>query len=290
MDGCIAECFKIPFITRQFSSTAPIPPVREGIPDPQHAISRAVVRKRSHILFRIIGFREHIFTGEDGIVGRCTANMEFAFGTIFQRVMSTLGVRMHYGHPDFFDGFWAFNRGSFSKASKKLCLSEDVFAGFNVYMRGEKITHDDRVEWQKGRETSMLSATALFAKFAEGTVAVLRSRDHYRIQKDRNIFHQFSLFYGTIGSYLNQLMIYYSIEVYMIAMLTGTIAGVTVHELGVFHNTLGAEWLVSAGNEPNHFLASHRYSPSFCTATLPFSTLFDILLQTPSTLSPRSRT
>lgn len=32
---------------------------------------------------------------------------------------------MHYGHPDFLDGFWASNRGSLSKASPAINLSED---------------------------------------------------------------------------------------------------------------------------------------------------------------------
>ena len=48
---------------------------------------------------------------------------------------------MHYGHPDFLDGFWASNRGSLSKASPAINLSEDIFAGFNVTMRGEAIGH-----------------------------------------------------------------------------------------------------------------------------------------------------
>ena len=32
---------------------------------------------------------------------------------------------MHYGHPDFLDGFWASNRGSLSKASPAINLSEE---------------------------------------------------------------------------------------------------------------------------------------------------------------------
>ena len=33
---------------------------------------------------------------------------------------------MHYGHPDFLDGFWASNRGSLSKASPAINLSEET--------------------------------------------------------------------------------------------------------------------------------------------------------------------
>ena len=69
---------------------------------------------------RIIGFREHIFTGSHGAVGllqlravaaRTTcvppvnfgvegaamADAEWTFGTICQRFLAGLGARMHYG-------------------------------------------------------------------------------------------------------------------------------------------------------------------------------------------------
>lgn len=36
---------------------------------------------------------------------------------------------MHYGHPDFLDGFWASNRGSLSKASPAINLSEETADG-----------------------------------------------------------------------------------------------------------------------------------------------------------------
>ena len=54
----------------------------------------------------------------------------FAFsGTIVQRVMAKLGVRMHYGHPDFFSSAWVFSRSALSKANPTYNLSEDIFAG-----------------------------------------------------------------------------------------------------------------------------------------------------------------
>jgi|OM-RGC.v1.034707888 1,3-beta-glucan synthase component. len=52
---------------------------------------------------RILGFKEHIFTDVDGIVGRSGALSEYVFGTIVQRVMYVLlRARLHYGHPDIF--------------------------------------------------------------------------------------------------------------------------------------------------------------------------------------------
>ena len=47
---------------------------------------------------RIIGFREHIFTGSHGAVGAAMADAEWTFGTICQRFLAGLGARMHYGH------------------------------------------------------------------------------------------------------------------------------------------------------------------------------------------------
>ena len=76
------------------------------------------------------------------------ASSEKTFGTITQRVLdSPLGVRMHYGHPDFFDSFWLLNRGGPSKGSPNINLSEDIFAGFTVWQRGEDAAHVDTLEW-----------------------------------------------------------------------------------------------------------------------------------------------
>ena len=46
------------------------------------------------------------------------ADAEFAFGTYYQRCLNTLGVRLHYGHPDFFDAKWALVNAGLSKCSQ----------------------------------------------------------------------------------------------------------------------------------------------------------------------------
>ncbi len=77
-DCCLAECLKIPFVLRMF----------EMDPYPK---------------YRIVGFREHIFTRPLNVVASFHADQEWSFGTIYQRALGSLGVRLHYGHPDFFD-------------------------------------------------------------------------------------------------------------------------------------------------------------------------------------------
>ena len=37
---------------------------------------------------RYLGFREHIYTGREGTVGKCHAAAEWTFGTIYQRFLS----------------------------------------------------------------------------------------------------------------------------------------------------------------------------------------------------------
>jgi callose synthase len=39
---------------------------------------------------------------------------------------------MHYGHPDVFDRVFHLTRGGFSKASKSINISEDIYAGLGV--------------------------------------------------------------------------------------------------------------------------------------------------------------
>jgi len=116
MDAFMGEGFKVPFTTHQF----------------QFRSAAGVDRK--NVQYRIIGFREFIFTHPLGYVGQTMASSELAFGTIVQRVLNDpLGVRMHYGHPDFFDTFWMLNRGGPSKASACINLSEDIFAGYHIF-------------------------------------------------------------------------------------------------------------------------------------------------------------
>ena len=40
---------------------------------------------------------------------------------------------MHYGHPDVFDRIFHLTRGGFSKASKAINVSEDIYAGLHGY-------------------------------------------------------------------------------------------------------------------------------------------------------------
>ena len=143
---------------------------------------------------RIVGFKEHIFSVNDGLVAKSGALNEFTFGTIIQRELhTTLGARLHYGHPDCFDfsfvltqvrmpreSDWPCSRpidrgdsygygharhavlqGGTSKMSKTINVSEDIFGGLNVFARGGDVSYVDYMQVDKGRDCQCV-ATLLF--------------------------------------------------------------------------------------------------------------------------------
>ena len=134
---------------------------------------------------------------------------EYAFGTIFQQTIANrLGVRLHYGHPDFVDTFWVLNNGGMSKASPDINLSEDAFLGYNNVFDGEKNTHVPYIEWHKGRETEFSAAAGFLFKISGGASAMLRSRDVHRVYADMrmDLLTKMSLFYGSLGNYFSHLV------------------------------------------------------------------------------------
>merc|ERR1719409_1682639 len=85
---------------------------------------------------KIVGFPEHI-TSDFGTIGDFAAGAEMAFGTILQRAYAVLGARMHYGHPDMMNKTFIMQQGGVSKATKTVNLSEDIFAGMDLTLRGD---------------------------------------------------------------------------------------------------------------------------------------------------------
>jgi hypothetical protein len=223
----IGEAYKIPFAMRRFL------PLNK--------------KSRTEVTCRYIGFRERIFTYDDGLIGRCHASAEWTFGTIFQRFLSGIGARMHYGHPDFVDGFWASNRGGMSKCSPSVNLSEDIFAGFNCKMREEKCPHIDYLEFLKGREASLIAASNFFAKISGGSVAMMRSRDLHLICENIGVLHAFSFYFASTAFYMSNLAIDVSIYLYVILFIVFTLASQSISSLNNLGSTLSMEWIVALG-------------------------------------------
>jgi len=223
----VGEAFKMPFAMRRFL--------------PLGVQSRTVVQSR------YIGFREDIFTRDDGVVGRCLASAEWTFGTIYQRFLSGLGARMHYGHPDFLDAFWASNRGGMSKSSAIINLSEDIFAGYNCKMRDERCPHIDFLEFQKGREASLNSASNFFFKIAGGSVGMMRSRDLQLICDNVGVIHCMSFYFSSVAFYISNLLVDLTIYLYVILFISFTLASESLSGTANLGTALSSEWIVALG-------------------------------------------
>lgn len=236
MDGFIAEGFKLPFITHNFLSRR------------NAGANRNEYTQRKNVNHRVIGFRELIFTHRMGYVGASMASSESTFGTIYQRVLDDpLGVRMHYGHPDFFDTFWIHSRGGPSKASPRINLSEDVFAGFNVWLRGEDTAHCDTLEWQKGRETVFTTASMFLTKISAGCVGMLRTRDMMDMNSGLDILSRLSLYTGGTCFFLTQLFLTQSLLLYAIVFFLFALAGIKHENILELDTSLSAEWVLGFG-------------------------------------------
>ncbi|CAH9116568.1 unnamed protein product [Cuscuta europaea] len=157
---------------------------------------------------KILGVREHIFTGSVSSLAWFMSAQEMSFVTLGQRVLANpLKIRMHYGHPDVFDRFWFLTRGGISKASRVINISEDIFAGFNCTLRGGNVTHHEYIQVGKGRDVGLNQIAMFEAKVASGNGEQVLSRDVYRLGHRLDFFRMLSFFYTTVGFFFNTMMI-----------------------------------------------------------------------------------
>merc|ERR1719245_1107839 len=228
--GCYSgESFKVPVVLQGF-----YPKPTGG--DFEHRLA---------LRARIIGFREHIFTRSHGLVGTIMADSEWTFGTLVQRLLGFLDVRMHYGHPDFMDCFWASNRGSVSKACPHINLSEDIFAGLNVNARDERSLHTDILEWEKGREVQFCAGSGFFWKISSGSVGLMRTRDLRGLCGRASIMQSIALYFATVAWYLHNILVDYGTELYVLLFIFLTFASKSLEDLGVLGSVLAVEWFIT---------------------------------------------
>ncbi|EXB72969.1 Callose synthase 12 [Morus notabilis] len=175
----------------------------------------------------ILGVREHVFTGSVSSLAWFMSAQETSFVTLGQRVLANpLKVRMHYGHPDVFDRFWFFTRGGFSKASRVINISEDIFAGFNCTLRGGNVTHHEYIQVGKGRDVGLNQISMFEAKVASGNGEQVLSRDVYRLGHRLDFFRMLSFFYTTVGFFLNTMMVILTVYAFLWGRLYLALSGI----------------------------------------------------------------
>ncbi len=198
--------------------------------------------------YRIVGFAEHTYTRPLSLVGELMGAAEFCFVTITQRVLSRpLGVRAHYGHPDYVDGYWARTRGGMSKASHVVNVNEDIFAGYEMLSRGQKITFVEWMQAQKGRESAFLPAFVFEAKLAGGAGQQVRSRDVFFLNRNLDIFSRMSVAFGTLGFYIVNFLMGASIHYFVWAIVLFRVSNTTFHQLGIMQAKIAVAWVFQLG-------------------------------------------
>jgi hypothetical protein len=198
--------------------------------------------------FRILGFPEWAYTRSLSLVGEMMGAAEWCFVTITHRVLDwPLRLRLHYGHPDFFDAFWVRNRGGQSKASPIVNTNEDIFAGYEMLARGDRGSFIEFLEAQKGRETTFPGAFTFEGKLAQGGAQQVRSYDVYRLNRGLDVITRFGLFFTTLAFYLTNLLMSVSINYYILSIALFAIGGVSYHKLGLLDAVIAVPWLIQIG-------------------------------------------
>lgn len=150
-----------------------------------------------------IGMKEHVFTGRASSLARFMTLQELVFVTLTQRVLAKpLRSRMHYGHPDVFEKSFVMTCGGVSKASKGINLSEDVFSGYNVTLRGGLVTHVEFMQCGKGRDVTLSQINAFEAKLSNGCAESCLSREGHRLSHSLDFTRLNSMWFGHFGFYI----------------------------------------------------------------------------------------
>ena len=208
----------------------------------------------------LVGFPEQMITEQNGSVAQFSALSEQVFGTMVQRYMAKpLCVRFHYGHPDVWDLAWARSNGGVSKATKSLHLSEDIFGGMNIVLRGGKVRYVGFKMVGKAREVSFDGANQFHAKIATGNGMQLISRDFHRLSKSFDFLRGLSFFQSSAGIMFTEYVLFMSLLVFVVTKLIIAMVHVEVYfksgdafdnigfheEIGT-HNIYPSHWFVQA--------------------------------------------
>ncbi|KAF9246530.1 glycosyltransferase family 48 protein [Melanogaster broomeanus] len=167
----------------------------------------------------IIGTREYIFSENIGVLGDIAAGKEQTFGTMTARALAWIGGKLHYGHPDFLSAIFMTTRGGVSKAQKGLHLNEDIFAGMNAFGRGGRIKHSEYYQCGKGRDLGFGTILNFQTKIGTGMGEQMLSREYYYLGTQLPIDRFLTFYYGHPGFHINNILVIYSIQVFMVTML-----------------------------------------------------------------------
>lgn len=77
-----------------------------------------------------------------------------------------------------------------------------------------------------------------------GAALQLLSREVYRLNQSLHIARRFSLLYASIGFYIINAIMTYSIYVFMFTLLLLDLTGHSSHQIGTLASSLAVEWFI----------------------------------------------
>ncbi|KAJ7449800.1 1,3-beta-glucan synthase [Mycena latifolia] len=209
-DNYLEECLKIRNVLgefEEFSTSSQSPYAQWG----HKEFTKAPVA--------ILGTREYIFSENIGVLGDIAAGKEQTFGTMTARALAWIGGKLHYGHPDFLNATFMNTRGGVSKAQKGLHLNEDIFAGMNAFGRGGRIKHSEYYQCGKGRDLGFGTILNFQTKIGTGMGEQMLSREYYYLGTQLPIDRFLTFYYGHPGFHINNILVIYSIQVFMVTLV-----------------------------------------------------------------------
>ncbi|KAL7748702.1 1,3-beta-D-glucan synthase [Sorochytrium milnesiophthora] len=208
-DNYLEECLKVGNLLAEFDF--------DQANDPHSPYSPRYNGGRAPVA--IVGTREHIFSERIGPLADSAAGKEFVFGTLVQRIMTRLGSRMHYGHPDFLNYIFVTSRGGLSKAQKGLHLNEDIFAGMTALQRGARIKHTEYIQCGKGRDLGFAAVMNFITKLGSGVAEQTLSRESFCLGTRLPFDRLMSFLCAHTGFYINAQLIIVGLRLLVFAML-----------------------------------------------------------------------
>ena len=197
--------------------------------------------------FMLAGCGELIYSMTVGAVGRFMALQDTSFVMLGQRVLGYTAARLHYGHPDVFDGLNVRGGVGMSKASAQLNLSEDLFYGFDMVQRGGRATYVPYIRYGKGREVSLFNCTVFEDKLARGAALTLKSADVYRLSRQLDVLTYLSLYFGALGHFNFTLLFSYGITSFVYLLLLMSMSSVSSDAIGRLGSVYAIPWLFHLG-------------------------------------------
>ena len=205
-DNFIEESLKIRNVLSEFEEIE--------IPSDPYSSDRVDSNYAHPVAF--VGAREYIFSENTGFLGDIAAGKEQVFGTAFSRTLSSLGGRLHYGHPDFLNMIFMTTRGGVSKAQKSLHLNEDIFAGMNAVLRGGRIKYSEHMQCGKGRDIGFGSILNFTTKIGSGMGEQIISREYYYLCSHLPFDRFLTFYYAHPGFHLNNVMIMLAVKLFLL--------------------------------------------------------------------------